>query len=164
MKKTVPKIDVAKAIELRMKGLSYRDIGLYFNCSHSSVAERLKPYIQGDEIDLEAYKTHRADLMTLKQAQVMGALTIEDIEKASAKDKALVYGIFYDKERLERGQSTSNVAVILASHVVEAGKQWGKKIQDEPIEAEIVTGGEPVKKAGAIESEIKTEAENETGK
>lgn len=134
--KPVPKIDVAKAIELRLKGLSYRDIAVFFKCSHSSVAERLKPYIQGDEIDLEAYKTHRADLMTLKQAQVMGALTIEDIEKASAKDKALVYGIFYDKERLERGQSTSNVATILASHVVEAGKQWKRPEKVEPIEAE----------------------------
>lgn len=124
--KPAPKIDVSKALELRLKGLSYRDIAVFFKCSHSSVAERLKPYIQGDEIDLEVYKTHRADLMTLKQAQVMGALTIEDIEKASAKDKALVYGIFYDKERLERGQSTSNIATILASAVIEAGKQWKK--------------------------------------
>lgn len=124
--KAVPKIDVKKAIELRLKGLSYRDIGFFFKCSHSAVAERLKPYIQNDEIDLEAFKSNRADLMAMKQAQVLGALTIEDVEKASAKDKALVYGILYDKERLERGQSTSNVATILATAVIAAGRQWKK--------------------------------------
>jgi hypothetical protein len=40
------------------------------------------------------------------------ALSDDDIKKASARDKAIVFGTLYDKERLERGQSTVNLASI----------------------------------------------------
>lgn len=40
------------------------------------------------------------------------ALTAEDIKKASPRDKAIIFGTLYDKERLERGQSTVNLASI----------------------------------------------------
>ena len=36
----------------------------------------------------------------------------EDIKKASPRDKAIIFGTLYDKERLERGQSTVNLASI----------------------------------------------------
>ena len=115
--KVAPKIDVGKALELRLKGLSYRDIAVFFGCSHTSVAERLKPYVNGDDVDLETFKKNRADILTMKQAQVLGSMTKEDIEKASARDKAIVFGTLYDKERLERGLSTSNAAVVYAAAV-----------------------------------------------
>lgn len=121
--KPAPKIDVAKALELRLKGLSYRDIAVFFNCSHSSVAERLKPYVQGDDIDLETFKKNRADILTMKQGQVLAALNTEDIQKASGRDKAIIFGTLYDKERLERGLTTSNQAVLYAAAVVDAFKQ-----------------------------------------
>jgi hypothetical protein len=47
------------------------------------------------------------------------------VEKAPMAAVSL-FGVLYDKERLERGQSTSNVATILATAVIEAGKQWVK--------------------------------------
>ena len=105
------KIDLEKALELRLKGLSFRDIGKYFGCAHTSVAERLRPYVQNDDIDLDTFKKNRADLLTMKQGQVMAAMSQEDIDKASLRDKAIVFGTLYDKERLERGQSTSNQSV-----------------------------------------------------
>jgi len=38
------------------------------------------------------------------------SLTEADIKKMSARDRVLAFGILYDKERLERGQSTENIA------------------------------------------------------
>ena len=39
-----------------------------------------------------------------------------DIEKASLRDKVIAAGVLFDKERLERGQSTSNQSMFF--HVV----------------------------------------------
>lgn len=109
------KIDLHKAIELRLKGLSYEDIAKHFNCSKPAVFERLQPYIGGRNIDINEFKKNRADLLAWKQAQTLAALTSEDIEKANPRDKAIIFGTLYDKERLERGQSTTNAAVVIAS-------------------------------------------------
>lgn len=109
------KIDLQKAIELRLKGLSYEDIGKHFKASKQAVQERLAPYVGGQDVDLGEFKKNRADLLAWKQAQTLAALTTEDIEKANPRDKAIIFGTLYDKERLERGQSTTNAAVVIAS-------------------------------------------------
>jgi hypothetical protein len=108
----LPKIDIKKAIEMRLKGVSCADIGKLFGCSRQAVHQALKPYVDTDGLDLEVWKEKRADILASKQATALQALDAEDIKKASPKDKALIFGILYDKERLERGQSTSNVSVL----------------------------------------------------
>ena len=49
---TVEKIDVQKAIELRLKGVSYQDIANHFNCSKTAVILRLKPYVPAADINV----------------------------------------------------------------------------------------------------------------
>jgi hypothetical protein len=44
------------------------------------------------------------------------------MKRASAKECAIVLGVAYDKQRLERGLSTTNAAVVLASAVLEADR------------------------------------------
>jgi len=44
--------------------------------------------------------------------RILDSVTAADIEKASLRDKAISAGIFFDKTRLARGQSTSNVSVL----------------------------------------------------
>jgi hypothetical protein len=106
------KIDLKKAIDMRLKGITLDDIAKYFGCTKQSVHERLKPYVDSEDIDLELWKEKRADILAGKQATALSLLTPDDIKKASAKDKSLIFAILYDKERLERGQSTSNVSVL----------------------------------------------------
>jgi len=74
------------------------------NISHSNVCDRLrKAGIQA----LEAFRMHRADILALEQQRILSHITDADIKRAGIKDKAVSIGILYDKERLDRGQSTS---------------------------------------------------------
>ena len=88
-------------------------------------------------IDSEAlteYKEHRADLLAGIQRTILGHMDEDRLKKASAKDLTVAYGILYDKERLERGLSTQNTAVLMASAVMAADEQASKKsAASEPI-------------------------------
>lgn len=106
-----PKWDMGKAIELRMAGMSYGDIAKFFSIPKPTVQARLKPFF-GKEADVPAFKAHRADLFAGQQVRLLSAITDKDIEKASLRDKVIAAGVLYDKERLERGQSTSNVSML----------------------------------------------------
>lgn len=108
------KINLRQAIDLRCKGLSYQEIADYFGVRKQSVHEALQPY--GIEMDgsLEVFKEKRADILAGRQMDCLKALTVEDIQKASARDKAIIFGTLYDKERLERGQSTVNLAGVFS--------------------------------------------------
>jgi len=116
------KINLEKALELRLKAVSYNDIARFFGCSKAAVIERLRPYLATEDIDVEVYKNNRADILAHKQVSVLAEMTPAKLAQASAKDLSITYGVLYDKERLERGQSTQNVAQIWASAVIEAEK------------------------------------------
>ena len=103
------KIDVDKAIQLRCKGLSYAEIAVHFNVTGEAVRDRIGGLIN-TEFDLEAFKKNRADILSGKQLELIKSLTEEDVKKASPYQKVGMFALLYDKERLERGESTSNVA------------------------------------------------------
>ena len=103
------KIDVDKAIQLRCKGLSYADIAKHFDVTGESVRERIGGLVNTD-FDLEAFKKNRADILSGKQLELLKSLTEDDIKKASPYQKVGMFSLLYDKERLERGESTSNIA------------------------------------------------------
>ena len=117
------RIDIDKAIELRLKGVTLADIGARFGVTKQSAQEALAPYVSAEDIDMETWKKNRADLIAHKGATVLSRLTADSLKGASPKDLALTFGILYDKERLERGLSTQNTAVVLASAVLEADKK-----------------------------------------
>ena len=106
-----PPAPIAKFIDLRLKGLSYREIAAIIGCSEANVSDRLQPYLQSIT-HLDAIKRHRADTLAVVGDTVLTSLSGEDIAKASGYQKIGMYGILYDKERLERGQSTANISVV----------------------------------------------------
>lgn len=115
-KRANAKIDLNKAIDLRIKGLTYQEIADHFGSCRQSVQERLAPYVDTVEgIDIGSFKDRRADILAAKQQVVLSALNPDKIKEASARDQVIIFGTLYDKERLERGQSTSNAAVVIAS-------------------------------------------------
>jgi hypothetical protein len=63
---------------------------------------------------LDSFKKHRADVFADLQDRILSSVTTEDIQKTPAIQRITGAAILYDKERLERGQSTSNQAVIHA--------------------------------------------------
>lgn len=140
-RKPTGKIDVQKALELRLKGLSYEDIGKHFGVSKMAVCKRLKDRLPDKRVDLEAFKRNRADLLASKQKLILDSMTQEQIEKIPPQSRPTAFGILYDKERLERGQSTQNVEVIdhaEAEKVRLVAREMARKRIHEAIDAERV--------------------------
>lgn len=98
-------IPISKIIELRNKHLTFKEIGKIVGCSKQNVVERLQPYRQEIE-NLQSYKENRADVLAVVNSKILNSLSDEDIKNASAYQKVGMFGILYDKERLERGQAT----------------------------------------------------------
>jgi len=99
--------------KLENPNLSHKQLGKLNGISSPAVTALFKRH-NVDIEQLEQFREHRADLLTLHQERVLSSITAEDLKKASARDKAIVFGTLYDKERLERGQSTSNQSVFFA--------------------------------------------------
>ena len=106
-----PPAPIAKFIDLYLKGLSYREIAAIIGCSEANVNARLQPYLQSIT-HLDAIKRHRADTLAVVGDTVLSSLSGADIAKASGYQKIGMYGILYDKERLERGQFSINISVV----------------------------------------------------
>ena len=104
-----PIIDIDKAVELRLKGLSYADIARYFNVAIPSVLERINGYV-ADNIDTEMFKKHRPELLAGKQAEILKSLTSDELNKASPYQKVGMMTYLHGMERLERDKSTANIA------------------------------------------------------
>jgi hypothetical protein len=91
--------------------LTTREIGAIANCSHVNVVETLKRYGINKQ-DVDNYKTHRADIIAGLQHRLLKSVTDEDIKKAPLGSRILAAAQLYDKERLETGKTTGNLAMI----------------------------------------------------
>lgn len=111
-KPPVQKLNPQQLLELKRlnPNLTTRQLGKLTDTDHSAIVKCFQRYGIKRE-HLEAYKTNRADILAGLQETVLASLTEEDIKKAGLRDKTILFGTLYDKERLERGQSTNNQAV-----------------------------------------------------
>lgn len=88
--------------------LTTREIGAIAGCTHVNVIETLKRY-NIDHNQTVNYKNHRADILAGLQHRFLCSVTDADIKKTPVGSRILAVSQLYDKERLERGQSTENI-------------------------------------------------------
>ena len=103
-------IPISRIIQLRKRGNSYSEIGKILGCTKQNVELRLRPF-KGEIEALESFKEQRADVLAVYQQKLLNSLTDSDIKRMPPGSRLTGFGILYDKERLERGQSTDNIAV-----------------------------------------------------
>lgn len=101
-------IPIEKLVALRLKGMAYTDIAKLIGRSKQAVWQRLQPIEESLEA-LPDFKSCRADLLALHQQRLLSSLTGDDIKKASAYQRVGMFSLLYDKERLERGETTQNI-------------------------------------------------------
>ena len=90
--------------------MTTREIAKLADCDHTNVVRTLQRY--GIEREAtEDYKSRRADVFAGLQERILRSITDEAIKRTPAIQLVTAASILYDKERLERGQSTSNVDV-----------------------------------------------------
>jgi len=103
-------VPIEKLLKWRKQGLSYDEIGSMIGRSKQTVHQRLQPYKDAIE-NLPVFKENRADIFAIHQQRLLNSLSDDDIKKIPPGSRFTGVGILYDKERLERGQSTGNISM-----------------------------------------------------
>lgn len=108
------KIDVAKALTLRLqRKLTFEEIASKFGVSRQAVQQALdkfNKFIESPE-NTAAYQDNKAQLLDTAQFKILNELLdSEKLEKASINNLAYAYSQLDQSARLERGQSTANIA------------------------------------------------------
>ena len=106
------KVDYSQALDLKLNhGLNYPQIAKIQGVSTQAIHKKLQHFLPTQ--DTEEYKDKRADILAHTQLKLITQIDSKRLKKAQLRDLVVSAGILYDKERLERGQSTTNVDVHL---------------------------------------------------
>ena len=104
-------IDVEKVFDLMVNhNHSQSDVARILGCSKQNINKLIQRYFPELQA-LRGYKKHRGDILASFQAKILSKIDNAIIDKANLRDKITAMAILYDKERLERGQSTQNISV-----------------------------------------------------
>ena len=123
------KLNEKRVIQLAEQGFSTYEIANTQGVNHSSVHRFLANY-QIEKKQTETYKVDRANLLSYTGSKFHSLVTriADELQRDAdngvlaalgpeakgklARDLSVVQGVVFDKERLERGESTSNVSMI----------------------------------------------------
>ncbi len=94
-----------------LPNLSNSEIAIITQCSNQNIHATLQRY-HIDLKPLDLFKKHRADVLAGMQERLLSSIDDEQIKGAPLGTKVLAACQLYDKERLERDLSTSNLASI----------------------------------------------------
>jgi transposase len=102
---------ISTLIEYSQKGLNNTEIAKIVGVSKNAIGQSFtrNNYVPDH---LRAYKDSRADVFAHYQDQVLRTFTPEEIKKAPFASRVMLFGVLYDKERLERNLSSENVSVM----------------------------------------------------
>lgn len=103
-------IKIETLIEYKSKGLSYGEIATLTGCSRQNIQQRLAAAEYNKE-DLENFKKHRGDVFAHFQSLLINSLTPEVIKGMNPYQRIIGLSVLFDKERLQRGQSTENISI-----------------------------------------------------
>lgn len=92
--------------------LTVRQIAKICDTGHSHVVQTLQRY-NISQAEVEDFKANRADILAGLQHRLIKSVTEEDIKKAPLGSRVLAAAQLYDKERLEVGKTTSNIAQVI---------------------------------------------------
>ena len=115
-KATVKRVNVLEAYQLRTQShLTYRQIARIQGVAEQSVHYALTRFMESLPSDdqLQGFTDARAELLNATSQRLLASLSDPDVlAKANLRDRAVTFGIIYDKHRLETAQSTSNISVL----------------------------------------------------
>jgi len=111
-------------------------------CTPQNVRGVLSSYLAGtSEEALREYQANRSDILDAMQHRALLSITQAKLDKSSPVELMTVFGISYDKARLERGQATGiNVNVLMDVAQAIRDKQRGAYREQK---ANVIDAAEP---------------------
>ena len=120
-KKTTNKVDKVRAIELKSAGeITYDEIAKIQGVTPQAIHKAIKDLLPNDNTQL--YKQHKADILDNTALRMLIAVDDDKIKDASLNNIAYAFGQINNAARLERGESTQNVAYdarIISANIAE---------------------------------------------
>jgi predicted DNA-binding protein YlxM (UPF0122 family) len=113
MAEPISQADKSRRLKLKLEnGLSYSEIAAIEGVSPQAIHSSIKDLLPTEET--KTFQEHRADILAEIQRKLITCID-DKLAKSLVERRGLVdFGILFDKERLERGQSTQNLATIHA--------------------------------------------------
>ena len=108
-----PIVDIPQAIDLKYNHhLSYAQIAAIQGVTPQAIHQKIKDLLPIPEN--QVFVDHRADILSNTQLRLLANLDNDKMKQMSGKDLVVSAAVLYDKERLERGMSTANLASVHA--------------------------------------------------
>ena len=104
--KYIPLEKIRELIEV--KELNTVQAAALLGCTPEAI--RLRCLKHNIKYGLKRFKETKADILASKQRALLDSLDTGAIKSMSPGSRVTAFAILYDKERLERGQSTENIA------------------------------------------------------
>ena len=100
-------------LEHRMKGKTLQEIGNIYNVSLQAIHKKLKGiFAILDKEEHDGYEQNKVKIFSAIERELLqSALQPNKLKKMSSRDAVVAFGIIHDKNRLEQGLSTENVAI-----------------------------------------------------
>jgi len=115
--KVINRLDLSACLKDRYHHrMTYQQIADKYGVHKSAVHQKLTTFEAqlGDPEELRGFQDVEADIQAAIKRRFSSKLLDCDLSKTSPRDLATVYGITYDKNRLQTGQSTSNQSVFFS--------------------------------------------------
>jgi len=131
------------ALAKRKPELSQRELAKELKVSRNTVSKALDK-VSDYQGEIELFRKQRGDILDDKQRLILDAINSKKVGEAKLRDLAVAAGILFDKNRLERNLSTSNItswcAIVAESHrrkPEEKGLESANRVRtDETVEVE----------------------------
>ena len=108
------RVDVSQALDLKYNHfLSYDAVAKIQGVTKQAIHNRIKHLLPNN--DTQYYQDHRANILSHIQLKLLSQVDSPRLKKVNIRDAVISAGILYDKERLERGQSTTNADMKILS-------------------------------------------------
>jgi predicted DNA-binding protein YlxM (UPF0122 family) len=115
--KIVTRLDLSACLKDRYHHkMTMTQIAVKYGVTKQAVQQKLQTFTDqlGDPEELSGFKDVEAEIQAAIKRRFSSELLSVKLDKCSPKDLAMVYGITYDKNRLQTGQSTSNQSVFFS--------------------------------------------------
>jgi len=98
-------------VRLYAAGLTHEEIAAFFGTSRTAVTKMIGRMDLTREVANPAiFQEKMQEEILIKMESILGYMSPEKMNKASLSQLIMAFGTLYDKMRLHRGESTSNVA------------------------------------------------------
>ena len=128
-------VDLKELIKINEKspGLGLREKGKLLGCSHALV-KLLQDKLNIIQFRTKNYRENRAEILQEGQRRILNHLLTEDsIKEMSARDKAVTFGILFDKEVTISGLDGSPKAFNIYVKEVHLAVKQGKEVPLSPF-------------------------------